>query len=172
MSTGRAGNVIGGGDWSTKRLIPDCIRSIKTNKTIILRNPNFNRPWQHVLEPLKGYLMLAKEQYKNPKKYSGAWNFGTNPKSLTSVKRIVDYIIEFWGKGKLISKKNNFYEQANLQLNINKAKKILKWKPTYNIKKSVRITVDWYYKVLQEKKSSTVVTDTQIKQYMHDSKIS
>ena len=172
MSTGRAGNVIGGGDWSTKRLIPDCIRSIKTNKTIILRNPNFNRPWQHVLEPLKGYLMLAKEQYKNPKKYSGAWNFGTNPKSLTSVKRIVDYIIEFWGKGKLISKKNDFYEQANLQLNINKAKKILKWKPTYNIKKSVRITVDWYYKVLQEKKSSTVVTDTQIKQYMHDSKIS
>ena len=171
MSTGRAGNVIGGGDWSTKRLIPDCIRSIRSNKTIILRNPNFNRPWQHVLEPLKGYLMLAKEQYKNPVKYSGAWNFGTNPKSLTTVKRIVEHIIGFWGKGKLISKKNNFYEQANLQLNIDKAKKKLKWQPTYNIKESVKITVEWYYQVIQKKKSSVIVTDNQIKKYMHDSKI-
>ena len=172
MSTGRAGNVIGGGDWSTKRLIPDCVRSIKANKKIVLRNPNFNRPWQHVLEPLKGYLMLAKEQYKNPIKYSGAWNFGTNPKSLTTVKTIVEYIIKFWGKGNLVSKKNNFYEQANLQLNINKAKKKLNWKPTYNIKESVKITVEWYYKVLQEKKSSVKVTDAQIKKYMYDSKIS
>ena len=172
MSTGRAGNVIGGGDWSTKRLIPDCIRSIKTNKTIILRNPNFNRPWQHVLEPLKGYLILAKEQYKKPFEYSGAWNFGTNPRSLTSVKRIVEYIIKFWGKGNLVSRKNNFYEQENLQLNIDKAKKKLKWKPTYNIKESVKITVEWYYKVLQENISSIEATDTQIKKYMHDSKIS
>ena len=130
ISTGRAGNVIGGGDWSTKRLIPDCIKSIKSNKVIILRNPNFNRPWQHVLEPLKGYLILAMEQYDKPIKFSGAWNFGTNPKSITSVKKIVQYIIEFWGNGKLISKKNNFYEQANLQLNINKAKKYLRWRPT------------------------------------------
>tara|TARA_X000000950_G_C13906912_1_gene657271 strand:+ start:2745 stop:3818 length:1074 start_codon:yes stop_codon:yes gene_type:complete len=172
ISTGRAGNVIGGGDWSTKRLIPDSVRSIKSNKTIILRNPNFNRPWQHVLEPLKGYLILAKEQYLKPKKFSGAWNFGTNPKSLTTVKSIVNYIIEFWGKGKLISKKNNFYEQANLQLNINKAKKFLKWKPTYNIKNSVKLTVDWYFKVLQEKKSPIIVTENQIKKYMNDSKIS
>ena len=172
LSTGRAGNVIGGGDWSSKRLIPDCVRSIQKNKTIVLRNPNFNRPWQHVLEPLKGYLILAKEQYNNPIKFSQAWNFGTNPKSLTTVKKIVEYIIHFWGKGKLVAKKNNFYEQANLQLNIDKAKKILKWKPTYNIKDSVKLTVDWYYKVLQEKKSSILVTDSQIKKYMNDSKIS
>ena len=72
ISTGRAGNVIGGGDWSEKRLIPDSIRSIMKNKTIELRNPSFNRPWQHVLEPLKGYLVLAKRQYLNPIKYSGA----------------------------------------------------------------------------------------------------
>ena len=171
ISTGRAGNVIGGGDWSTKRLIPDCIKSIKSNKVIILRNPNFNRPWQHVLEPLKGYLILAMEQYDKPIKFSGAWNFGTNPKSITSVKKIVQYIIEFWGNGKLISKKNNFYEQANLQLNINKAKKYLRWRPTYNIKESVKITVDWYFKVLQQKESPSEVTNNQIKKYMYDSKI-
>ena len=79
---------MGGGDWSRKRLIPDCIKSIKSNKVIILRNPNFNRPWQHVLEPLKGYLILAMEQYDKPIKFSGAWNFGTNPKSITSVKKL------------------------------------------------------------------------------------
>ena len=172
VSTGRAGNVIGGGDWSEKRLIPDCIRSIMKNKKIILRNPNFNRPWQHVLEPLKGYLLLAKYQFKNPKKYSGAWNFGTRPNTLTSVKNIVMYIIKFWGKGILISKKNNFYEQENLQLNIKKAQKKLNWHPTYDIKNSVKITVDWYYKVLQKKESPIEVTNYQIKKYMHDSKIS
>ncbi len=171
ISTGRAGNVIGGGDWSEKRLIPDSIRSIMKNKTIELRNPSFNRPWQHVLEPLKGYLVLAKRQYLNPIKYSGAWNFGTNPNSLTTVKKIVEYIIKFWGKGKLISKKKSFYEQANLQLNINKAKKNLNWKPTYNIKDSVKFTTEWYYKVLKEKKSPQLVTKNQIIKYMHDSKI-
>lgn len=171
ISTGRAGNVIGGGDWSTKRLIPDCIRSIRANKAITLRNPNFNRPWQHVLEPLKGYLILAMEQYNHPRKFSSAWNFGTNPKSVTTVKKIVQFIIKFWGKGKLIAKKNSFYEQANLQLNINKAKRYLKWSPTYNIKESVKITVDWYHQVLQQKKSPSKVTDNQIKKYMYASKI-
>ena len=171
ISTGRAGNVIGGGDWADKRLIPDCIKSIRKKKTIILRNPNFNRPWQHVLEPLKGYLFLAKDQFKKPKKFSGAWNFGTNLNSLTTVKSIVKLIIRFWGKGKVLSKKNNFYEQENLQLNINKAKKELNWSPTYNIRESVRHTVDWYYKVLEKKESPIKVTDDQIRKYMYESKI-
>jgi len=171
ISTGRAGNVIGGGDWSDKRLIPDCIRSINSNKTIILRNPNFNRPWQHVLEPLKGYLILAKKQYFNPILFSGAWNFGTNPRSLTTVKKIVEYIINFWGKGRLIAKKNNFYEQENLQLNISKAKQKLKWTPTYNIKDSVVFTAKWYYEVIKNKKSPIDITKKQILRYMNDSKI-
>ena len=88
--------MIGGGDWSKNRLIPDCIRFLLNKKTINIRNPNFNRPWQHVLEPLKGYLMLAKKQYQSPKNYSSAWNFGTTPNSLTSVKSIVKFIIEFF----------------------------------------------------------------------------
>ncbi len=171
LSTARAGNVIGGGDWSLNRLIPDCVRSLIKNKVIEIRNPNFNRPWQHVLEPLKGYLILAMQQFKNPKKFSGAWNFGTKPNSLTNVKSIVNYIIEFWGTGKLKIRKNKLYEQQNLQLNINKATKYLKWYPTYNIKQSVRFTTDWYLKVLKYKKKPSLVTLDQITEYEKDSKI-
>ena len=171
LSTGRAGNVIGGGDWSKNRLIPDCIRFLLNKKTINIRNPNFNRPWQHVLEPLKGYLMLAKKQYQSPKNYSSAWNFGTTPNSLTSVKSIVKFIIEFWGSGKIKVQKNKLYEQENLQLNITKAKQYLKWQPTYKIKESVRIITEWYYRVLKLKELPEKVTLDQIQKYEEDSKI-
>ena len=171
ISTGRAGNVIGGGDWSPKRLIPDSIKFLRKNKSIYLRNPNFNRPWQFVLEPIKGYLLLGLKQFYNPKKYSGAWNFGTERNSVTSVKKIVQYIIEFWGSGKLkINKQKKFYEQQNLQLNIQKSKRILNWKPTYNIKQSVYVTVDWYSQVLNNKKSPIDITNEQINRYMDESK--
>ncbi len=171
VSTGRAGNVIGGGDWSKNRLIPDTIISLKNKKKIIIRNPNFNRPWQHVLEPLKGYLILALRQYNNPRKFSSAWNFGTKPNNVTSVKKVVEYIIKFWGSGNLKVKKNKIYEQTNLQLNIKKSQKKLKWSPTYNIKESVKLTTDWYKEVLIFKKSSEKVTYNQIIKYMYDSKI-
>ena len=95
ISSARAGNVIGGGDWSANRLIPDTIRSLLNKKIIFLRNPNFNRPWQHVLEPLMGYLILAKKQFQEPKNYSAAWNFGTKNNSVKSVREIVDYMISF-----------------------------------------------------------------------------
>lgn len=171
VSTGRAGNVIGGGDWSSNRLIPDTIKSFLNKKNILIRNPNFNRPWQHVLEPLKGYLILANKQYYSPEEYSGAWNFGTMPNSVTSVKKIVEYMIKFWGSGKMILKKSKLYEQVNLQLNISKARKKINWKPTYNIKQSVKFTVDWYKNVTVFKKSSFDTTIDQIKKYMNDSKI-
>ena len=169
VSSVRAGNVIGGGDWSKNRLIPDSIRSSIKNQKIILRNPSFNRPWQFVLEPLKGYLILAKKQFENPKKYSGAWNFGNKSKSVVTVSQIVEYIINFWGSGKLEKfKKNNVYEQQNLQLNSSKAIKLLKWKPTYSIKQSVKVTTQWYYDVLKRKKSPSVVTNQQIQDYMNE----
>ena len=170
LSTVRAGNVIGGGDWSKNRLIPDCIRSLLKNKTITIRNPNFNRPWQHVLEPLRGYLMLAKKQYENPIKFSGAWNFGSMPNSLTNVKNIVNYIINFWGSGKFKLKKNQLYEQKNLQLNIKKAIKLIGWYPTYNIKESVKFTIDWYYRVHKLKENVEKVTVDQIRKYQNDNK--
>ena len=171
VSTARAGNVIGGGDWSTKRLIPDVIRSLIKKRSIFIRNPNFNRPWQLVLDPLKGYLILAKKQFEEPKNFSSAWNFGTNPKNVTNVKAIVQYLISFWGSGKIITKKNNFYEQVNLQLNSSKAKKILKWQPTYSIKNGVKMTTEWYERVYKKKQKPEEVTKSQIKKYMDDSKI-
>lgn len=170
-SSVRSGNVIGGGDWADNRLIPDCIKSINKDKIILLRNPNFNRPWQFVLEPIKGYLLLAKKQHMYPKKFSGSWNFGTKPNTVTSVKKIVKFFISFWGKGKFKTLKTNFYEQKNLQLNINKAKKNLYWSPTYNIKKSVKVTADWYKRVLIKKEKPSSVTEQQIKKYMYESKL-
>ena len=171
LASARAGNVIGGGDWSKNRLIPDSINSIIKNKTIYIRNPNFNRPWQHVLEPLHGYLILGEKIYKEPKRYSGPWNFGTTTNTVTNVLKIVKEIVKFWGKGKINFKKNQkYYEQINLQLNINKSKKILKWKPKYSITKSIHVTVDWYKKVLIEKYNVEKITAKQIKEYMNESK--
>ena len=169
ISSARAGNVIGGGDWSEKRLIPDCVKSLLNNKLIKLRNPNFNRPWQLVLEPLKGYLVLAKKQFENPKKFSGAWNFGTEANSVTDVQKIVEYMIKYWGYGKMKSiKKKKFYEQQNLQLDIKKAKNKLHWSPTYNIENSIKITTEWYLKVLKQRKKPIDVTNQQLESYMNE----
>lgn len=171
VSSGRAGNVIGGGDWSANRLIPDGIRSLLKGKSIYLRNPNFNRPWQHVLEPLRGYLILAKRQFNDPKKYSDAWNFGTKNNSIKSVKEIIDFMISFWGSGKIrYNKKVKFYEQKNLQLDIKKAKKYLSWYPTYSVKKGVKITTEWYLDVFKNKKDPFKVTTNQILGYMNENK--
>lgn len=167
IASARAGNVIGGGDWSANRLIPDLINSLLKNKTIFIRNPKFNRPWQHVLEPLYGYLVLAKNLYKNPKQFSGPWNFGTRKNTVTSVKEIALIIINFWGSGKIKIKKNKkFYEQENLQLNIYKSEKYLKWKPKYTIRESLKLTVDWYKNVLMKKKSPVEQTLLQIFKYL------
>ena len=171
VASARAGNVIGGGDWSENRLIPDAINSIVNNKSIYIRNPNYNRPWQHVLEPLYGYLMLGKKIYNEPKKYSGPWNFGTKKNTVINVLTIVKEIVKFWGKGKINFKKNQkYYEQTNLQLNINKSIKFLKWQPKYSITKSIHVTTDWYKKVLVEKISAEKITTQQIKDYMNESK--
>ena len=117
LATGRAGNVIGGGDWSPNRLIPDCIKWIIKDKLIFLRRPKFNRPWQHVLEPLNGYLTLAYKLYSDPKKYSGAWNFGSKKGTVTSVFEVVKLIIKYWGKGKVkINNNKQFFEQKNFEV--------------------------------------------------------
>jgi len=166
IASARAGNVIGGGDWSANRLIPDLINSLKNNKKIIIRNPNFNRPWQHVIEPLYGYLLLAKNLYQNPKDFSGPWNFGTRKNTVTSVKEIALTIINFWGGGKIQIKKNKrFYEQENLQLDISKVEKYLDWKPKYTIKQSLKLTVDWYKNILFKKNTPYDQTISQISEY-------
>ena len=171
IASARAGNVIGGGDWSPNRLIPDTVLSILKNKKIFIRNPNFNRPWQHVLEPLYGYLILGEKLFKNPKFFSGPWNFGTKKNTVTNVLEIVREIVKVWGKGTIkFKKQNKYYEQVNLQLNINKSIKYLKWAPKYSIKKSIKVTTEWYKKVLVNKTSIEAITALQIKDYMDASK--
>ncbi len=166
ISSVRAGNVIGGGDWSTYRLIPDCIKHLLKNKTIVLRNPNYNRPWQHVLEPLKGYLLLAEKQFKNPKKYSGPWNFGSSSKSIISVKKIAELIIKFWKKGSIKTTNNKFHETKVLQIDSTKAKNKLSWYPSYNIAQAVNVTSKWYLEVEKEKTDPIKITSQQINDYM------
>ena len=146
ISTVRTGNVIGGGDWQKYRLIPDCIRSLKANKPIEIRNPHATRPWQHVLDPLNGYLLLAAKMYENSSKYSGAWNFGPKDKSVISVSNVVSLIIENWGNGKWIDNhEDTTFTEANLlSLDISKAKKILGWEPKWTIKDSIQNTIEWY----------------------------
>ena len=146
ISTARAGNVIGGGDWADNRLIPDIMRSIKLKKTLDIRNPTFTRPWQHVLDPIMGYLILAQKMWHN--KINTAFNFGPKSKKKYSVKDIV-----------LIAKKKfpelnlNFVKNYNgpnearaLQLNASKAKKILSFYPTFSFEQSIDRTFNWYYK--------------------------
>ena len=132
-----------------------------------MRNPKFNRPWQHVLEPLYGYLLLGYKLYYNKKNFSGAWNFGTNKNTVTSVEEVIKKIINFWGSGNYKANRvNKFYEQENLQLNIDKAKKILKWKPRLSINESIKFTVEWYKLVLNDKQNYEKVTEDQIKKFL------
>ncbi|MGH4052940.1 MAG: CDP-glucose 4,6-dehydratase [Clostridium sp.] len=146
IASARAGNVIGGGDWSRDRIIPDCIRALKENKDIQLRNPKAIRPWQHVLEPLSGYLQLASKMYEDGESYCSGWNFGPDGDSIVSVGRIVDGIIMEWGSGKCLdtSQENAPHEANLLKLDCTKAKTYLKWSPKLTVEEAIKLTVDWY----------------------------
>lgn len=152
ISSVRAGNIIGGGDWAKDRIIPDCIRAIELNKPIEIRNPNSVRPWQHVLEPISGYLSLAQKMIENPVLYSGAWNFGPNLESVVKVKKIAEMIVSFYGKGeiKYVSKEDQPHEAKLLNLDISKAMFDLGWKPTLGVQEAIGLTVDWYKRYREE----------------------
>lgn len=145
MATARAGNVIGGGDWALDRLIPDCIRAINNNEKIEIRNPIAVRPWQHVLEPLSGYLLLGEKLLTDGEKYAEGFNFGPNEDSVLKVADVAQKVIEFYGKGEVvIHKKDNLHEAGLLMLNIEKAKKVLNWLPVYTPNQAIEKTVEWY----------------------------
>ncbi len=146
LATARAGNVIGGGDWQKDRIIPDCIRSLKNNKPIGVRNPNAMRPWQHILEPISGYLLLASKMHEEPQKFCGAWNFGPNYDSIISVSELASKVVNSWGGGEWtsISLKGAPHEAELLSLDISKAKKYLKWFPVWGIDETIDNTVYWY----------------------------
>ena len=165
ISTARSGNVIGGGDYAEDRIIPDCIRAVQNNKPIVLRNPNSTRPYQHVLECLNGYLLLAKVQYED-KTIQGAYNFGPDEESCITTGGLTDLFCKAWGNGiRWKSKDDNGPHEANfLKLDNTKAKTILNWQPHWKIKDAVEKVVEWE-KSLQNGCSADEITDKQIKDY-------
>jgi CDP-glucose 4,6-dehydratase len=166
----RAGNVIGGGDWSADRLIPDCFRSLYKNKIISIRNPNAIRPWQFILEPIFGMLSLSLHLRKNPTQFSEPWNFGPNSNKKITVEQIVKKIIQQWGKGKYKIKINRinkqYHESKILMLNSTKAKKLLNCGNLYSNSESLFETIEWYRQYHGSKTDMSEFTIKQIQKYM------
>lgn len=173
LSSVRAGNVIGGGDWSEDRLIPDFVRSVSENNSIVIRNPLATRPWQHVLEPLSGYLRLSALMLKDKEKYSSAWNFGPKDTDVLNVEEVLDIAIKSWGKGSIEIDKSQQPHEANLlKLDISKVKAYLKWRPVYDVNKSVDKTMQWYKNYYEDKNNNMYeYTLKQIDEYQEEAKI-
>lgn len=174
-STARAGNVIGGGDWAADRIVPDCIRSLNAGKPIVVRNRRATRPWQHVLEPLSGYLSLAAALYREaasgadplPEEYS-AMNFGPNPESQKPVEELVAGILRHW-PGEWIDRSdpNAPHEAALLALDISRAKQVLHWQPSWDFAAAIQATVDWYRQTSRATTSDIqALTRNQIQAYL------
>lgn len=165
----RAGNVIGGGDWALDRIIPDCIRSITNEKEIEIRNPRATRPWQHVLEPLSGYMLLAQKLYENPTLFSGSWNFGPSIDLIKTVKELTEKTIDILGKGKLsIGKADTKKHEAGLlHLNCDKSNHQLSWNPVWSFEQTVKYTIEWYKNYLIGKDAKELSLSN-INQYMED----
>ena len=148
----RAGNVIGGGDWALDRIIPDCIKALEAGKPIEIRSPKAIRPWQHVLEPLSGYMLLVQKMWDEPVKYCEGWNFGPKAESITNVWDVASMVIENYGSGELkdLSDPNALHEAKLLMLDISKAKFQLGWEPRMSLDKCIQLVVDWYKRYKEE----------------------
>ena len=147
LASARAGNVIGGGDWAEDRLVPDILRAFSCKETVILRNPGATRPWQHVLEPLAGYLTLARALYEQGEAMSEPWNFGPNERDALSVLKLVEALGTMWGEGARWAAEadpSNLHEAHHLKLDISKAQARLGWKPHWDILTALEKTVDWH----------------------------
>jgi CDP-glucose 4,6-dehydratase len=169
LASVRAGNVIGGGDWANDRLIPDILRSFEKNKPVVIRNPKATRPWQHVLEPLSGYLILAEKLYKNQKKYAEGWNFGPNEKDVKSVDWILDKMISKWPDSSWeFDQNSNPHEADFLKLDISKAKSKLDWRPTWGLSHTLEKIVSWHKAWLNQENMQDVCL-AEIEEYMSDS---
>ena len=167
LASGRAGNVIGGGDWGEDRLVPDCARALSAGKEIVIRNPVSIRPWQYVLEPLGGYLLLGAKMYQENGRYAGAWNFGPSENDVISVEEVVRRMISYWGTGeyRLESSPNEPREARSLRLNCSKARELIGWKPTYTINEALMETVAWY-KEFYKKRVTSDLYDYTVKQIL------
>ncbi|WP_108780897.1 CDP-glucose 4,6-dehydratase [Pontivivens insulae] len=166
----RAGNVIGGGDWSADRIIPDCVRAIEAGEPIRLRNPNATRPWQHVLEPLSGYVLLGERLLNAPGQGKGAWNFGPSTHEVRTVKDVADAIIAHLGSGqvKIEQTEGQPHEAQLLQLNCDKAHQFLNWRPRWGVDKTLEATARWYAEFIKGA-DMQAVTRAQIAEYFEGS---
>ncbi|NQV53810.1 MAG: CDP-glucose 4,6-dehydratase [Flavobacteriales bacterium] len=164
LSSARSGNVIGGGDWSENRLVPDIARALIAGEQVIIRNPSAVRPWQHVLDPLNGYLMLAAHMAKDPLKFAQGYNFGPYPNDERNVEDMCGLAIEQWGEGSYqtpdIPEKP--HEAGLLKLAIDKAKRDLQWEPRFTSAEAVEWTIDWYK---NGRDDALNFTSTQIERY-------
>ncbi|MEJ5365236.1 MAG: CDP-glucose 4,6-dehydratase [Desulfosoma sp.] len=166
VSSVRAGNVLGGGDWAQDRLVPDCVRFLTSRKPIVLRNPQAVRPWQHVLDALTGYLLLAHKMYESPHQYSGAWNFGPGDDAILTVREVAVSITEHWGEGSVeILPDPALHEMGTLKLDSSKARTLLGWRPRWSIQKTIAKTVEWY-KAHAAGEAMEMVCRNQIREYL------
>lgn len=168
IATARAGNVIGGGDWGTDRLVPDIMKSFMAEKPVIIRHPQAIRPWQYVLEPLRGYLMLVEKLWSEGHRYADAWNFGPDDSSSRSVQWIVDCLVTAWGDSAAwqLDMAINPHEAHYLKLDCSKARLEMGWKPLLSLSQSLDLVVQWY-RAFYEKHDMYEETCRQIENYQH-----
>jgi CDP-glucose 4,6-dehydratase len=170
VASARAGNVLGGGDWAIDRLMPDLMQACLNGRPLCIRNPYALRPWQHVLEPLSGYLLLAQKMYDFPLEYAESWNFGPNEDEIKPVNWVVDYVLKLWKSTVewTLDQSQQPHEALYLRLDCAKAKARLNWRPRWNLETGLEKTVLWY-KALQHQKNMSAVTRGQIDAFMQGS---
>jgi CDP-glucose 4,6-dehydratase len=168
IATTRAGNVIGGGDWSEDRLLPDVFRSLIFGENLLIRNPNSVRPWQHTLEPLNGYMLLAEQLFVEKTEFATAWNFGPEDEDAKPVGFILEEIKQLWDEkvSWQIAEETHPHETNLLKLNSTKAKTELDWKPKLNLSEALKLTADWY-KSFKNKENLIETTQKQIEFYIN-----
>ena len=173
VATARTGNVIGGGDWAGDRLLPDAVRAFSRNAPLVLRNPDSVRPWQHVLDPLAGYLMLAQKLYCDGGRYSGAFNFASTEEEAIPVAKLAQIAIRHWGAGSWQiangSEANSSPREAGyLRLDSGKARQLLGWRPRLPLEQAVKMTIEWYREALRQPESDMYDLSTcQLRAYEH-----
>jgi CDP-glucose 4,6-dehydratase len=166
IASARSGNVIGGGDWALDRIIPDLVRAFRKGETLNIRNPDSIRPWQHVLEPLGGYLLLGASLAIDPERFSGAWNFGPRNEDTLSVRELVAVAKKYWeGSVDYPDLEDQPHEASLLRLDSTKAVDQLRWTPLYTSNESIELTIQWYRAVLQKNESAATWVESQIIDY-------
>lgn len=168
LASARAGNVIGGGDWADDRLIPDILRAFEKKQPVVIRNPAATRPWQHVLEPLSGYLVLAQNLYQNPTEFAEGWNFGPFDDDAKPVDWILNHMVQNWqGSSWDLDKNAHPHEAGYLKLDISKAKSRLNWSPTWRLEQTLTKIINWHQAWLNEADVKGLCLK-EINEYMRD----